>query len=506
VAFNLGIDVDDARVVAAAERDGAIRMVSLSRTARAMVPAAYVGDDGEVAVGDDAAMRGGADPDGYVADLVAWLGDGAEHRLNGWAVTGEVLFAHLLAHVVRVAAAEDEVLGRATIAYPGQWPPARVDATRAAAGQAGIVDVELVERERAVGRAPAAVRDDVARAGAVGAAALAASRRSAPAPTEAVAPVAADAVPAPDPVTGTIAATTVFGELGDLGAVAGAGGAGGGDGWDGWDLPGGPDDGGSEPPRDRLPLYIAGGVLGVLLLVLVLVLVLRGGDDGDDVATGSSTTSSSTTTSTTSTSTTTSTTSTTTTTTTVPGSTTRPTSTTIPRPIGRAGLLESGLVLDYGTSASETIVFGDLADEVLTLLQATLGAPDGDSGWRNDTACTGETRRVTWGDLEIVLSRLETDDETIDTFEQWFVDSPGTLPVGLSTLERVGIGSLVADLKAAYPALDISHPISGSPTGFFTTQPEGNDLIAGFTTDTTDPSKVTQMWAGAACARLADAD
>jgi hypothetical protein len=91
-------------------------------------------------------------------------------------------------------------------------------------------------------------------------------------------------------------------------------------------------------------------------------------------------------------------------------------------------------VLDYGTSASETIVFGDLADEVLTLLQATLGAPDGDSGWRNDAACTGETRRVTWGDLEIVLSRLETDDETIDTFEQWFVDSPGTLPVGLSTL------------------------------------------------------------------------
>jgi hypothetical protein len=74
------------------------------------------------------------------------------------------------------------------------------------------------------------------------------------------------------------------------------------------------------------------------------------------------------------------------------------------------------------------------------------------------------------------------------------------------SLERVGIGSLVADLKHAYPGLQISHPRSGDKTGFFTTESGDDNIISGFTTDTTDESKVTEMWAGNACQRLADSD
>jgi hypothetical protein len=524
LAFNLGIDLDDARVVAAVERASSVRVVVLGRGGRAIPPAAHIATDGSVRVADEARAQAQSDREGLVDDVFAWLGDGAEHRVNGWAVTGEVLVAHVLAYVVRRSAHAGEELGRATLTAPASWPAARVAALREAAGLAGLADVDVVTTTRAVERAPAAVRDDPERAGAVGAAVLAAARKAAPAAvaTQAIAAAgaaaAAGSVSAPEPVTGALDSVSVFGgafpDAEPPARALGGRGAGGAGGSGSSPPPRGP--GGSEPPgRDRLPFYIAGGVIGVLLLVLILVLVLRD-DGGDDTATSSSTSSSSTTStssSTTSTSsTTTSTTTTSTTTTTVPGSTTTSTTTTIPRELGKALLLKGGLVLDYGTASSHTLTFGDEATDTLNLLRATLGGPDTDTGWQTDDVetCSGtQTRRVTWGDLEVVFSELEDSSSEAGftrSFEQWFVDSPGTVPPGLVTFERVGVGSLVADLKFNFPDLEISHPRPGDDTGFFTTESGDDDLIAGFTTDTTDDSKVTQMWAGNACQRLADAD
>jgi hypothetical protein len=517
VAFNLGIDVDGARVAAAAERAASVRVVVLGRTGRTVPPSAYVGADGTVAVGQEAIAKGRVDRDGLIPDVTGWLGDGAEHRVNGWTVTGDVLVAHILAYVARRSADSGEELGRVTVAAPADWSATKVTALRDAAGLAGMTDVEVVPATRAVERAPASVRADPERGVAVGAAVLAAGRRPASAATAAAAASATQAmiptgpgtVPAPDPVTGALASVSVFGGgFPDSEPPATAvGAAGGGIGGAGGPL--GP--GGDEPPdRDRLPFYIAGGVLGVLLLVLIVVLAMRGGDDG--TATSSSTTSSSTSSTSTSTSTSTTTTSTTTstTTTTVPTSTTTPPTTTTARPLGRAVLLEAGIVLDFGTASSHTIVFGEDALETFDLLRSVLGGPDADTGWQTDDVelCSGsQTRRVTWGDLEIVFSELnDAADEPQRSFEQWFVDSPGTVPVGLATLDRIGIGSLVSDLKYAYPDLEISHPRPGDEIGFFTSRSGDDDLIAGFTTDTTDTSKVIQMWAGNACQRLADAD
>jgi hypothetical protein len=521
LAFNLGIDVDGTRVVAAVERGSSVRVVVLGRAGRAVAPAAHVADDGTVRVGDEARAHAPSAPEGFVEDVTAWLGDGAEHQVNGWAVTGGVLTAHLLAYIVRRSAQAGEELGRVTLAVPPAWSPEQVTALREAAALAGMVDADVAPADRAAQRAPAAVREDAERAAAVGAAVLAAARRPAPAATATQAYAApAGTVPAPEPVTGAISAVSVFGgEFPDAepparvltgGGEGGSGGAGRG----GVVPPGGPD--GPRPPgRDRLPFYIAGGVLGALLVVLVLVLLLRdSGGDGVAADASTTTTSSTTSTSTTSTSTTTSTTSTTTTTTTttVPASTTTFPPTTIPRELGKAVLLESGIVLNYGTSSSQTLAFGDEATETLDLLRGTLGGPDTDSGWQTDDIeiCSGTaTRRVTWGDLEVVFSELSDgadEGATARSFEQWFVDSPGTVPPGLVTLDRIGIGSLVADLKFAYPDLDISHPRPGDKIGLFTTQSGDDNLIAGLTSDTTDDAKVTQMWAGSACQRLADAD
>jgi hypothetical protein len=90
------------------------------------------------------------------------------------------------------------------------------------------------------------------------------------------------------------------------------------------------------------------------------------------------------------------------------------------------------------------------------------------------------------------------------TFQQWFVATPGKIPDGLVTVERIGIGSTVADLKRVYPQVRIAQPIPGDPAGLFTTKSDGADLIEGVTTNTTDRGEITQMWAGFACQRVGD--
>ena len=71
--FNLGIDVASERIVAATERSGSVRLVTLGRSTREVPPAAYVEADGTVRVGEEALGRGAVDPEGLVRDVTAWL-------------------------------------------------------------------------------------------------------------------------------------------------------------------------------------------------------------------------------------------------------------------------------------------------------------------------------------------------------------------------------------------------------------------------------------------------
>ena len=58
--------------------------------------------------------------------------------------------------------------------------------------------------------------------------------------------------------------------------------------------------------------------------------------------------------------------------------------------------------MTYGTSSSDTLVFGDNLTEVMAALQSTLGNPSKDTNWKADANCFGDqTRRVTWGNLEV---------------------------------------------------------------------------------------------------------
>ncbi len=516
MAFNLGIDLGDERVSAAFERGGTMRMVSFGATRHARLQV-HVGRDGTISAGAAAVAAGVADPAGLVGGLGARLGDPRSVIVNGYAVTGETLLAHLLAHVREQAAAQagDEPLGHVVLAHPPSWTPATRSALLAAASQAGLADAEAVSAPRALDRAPDNARHLPEQAPALGAAVLATLRarggstpavgggRSTPRPPRPAAPLA------------TSSPTSVF-DATDPGAsrpTRGAGGAGGvGGGGGGPRPPVGADDAGDA--ANRVPFVIAGAALLVLLVVLAAVLVTRDNSSEAITATGatggsaaSSTTSTASTSSTTSTPSTSSTTSTTTKSTTT---TTRAASTTTaispPTRIGSVALADNGLVLQFGSASSSTSRFGDNADSTLSRIVALIGQPSSDTGWRQAELCIGdETRRVVFGNLELVFTKNASGVlNGSRTFEQWFVDEPGKQPDGLVTLDRIGVGSTVADLRRVYgAAMKIGQPVAGDPSVLFSTS-DGATAIDGITTGTNDRSSVRQMWAGTACQRVAD--
>jgi len=511
MSFNLGIDLGDDRVSAAIERAGTMRMVSFGDTRDAPLRV-HVGRDGTITTGAAAVDAGGVDPTGLVTGLAARLGDPKSLVVNGYAVTGEGLLAHVLARVLELAEAQagGEPLGQVVIAHAPTWSPATRAALLSAASQAGLVDAEVVPATRAREQTPERAQHLPEQALALGATVLAAARARGGSSAGAGAP-RPPRPGRPAPPLATSSPTSVFDATDPAARVpaAGAGGAGGADGGTGSAVPPGSGDGGSN----RVPFLIAAGVLVVLLGVLVVLLVTRDGGSDPVAVTGATGTSTSTPSASSTSSTASTTTSTASTTTSTSSTTTRPTSTTsttttivAPPRIGPVALADNGLILQFGSATSFTLRFGDDADGTMTRLIALIGRPSSDTGWKQVELCTGdETRRAVFGDLEVVFTKNAAGAPNGSrTFQQWFVDQPGKRPDGLVTLDRVGIGTTIADLRKVYgDALKIVQPIPGDPAGLFTTSESGT-FIDGITTGTADRSWVRQMWAGSACQRVAD--
>lgn len=233
-------------------------------------------------------------------------------------------------------------------------------------------------------------------------------------------------------------------------------------------------------------------VLAIAVIVAVVALAAVGDDDDPPAAapTSSDGTTQPTTTATTST--------TLATTTTVPT-----TSRFVPRATGTVVPYETGIYVKTATSFT-AIAFGELGEIALSQLSAVLGSADHDTGWRKDDRCEGSsTRRVTWGFLEIVLTKGANGllPESL-TFQQWYIASYSVASSKMVTPEGVGVGSTVSDLKHAYPEAKVTRARSSDEAGIFLTRPEGGPFIQGFTKDTDDKSSITTMWAGLACQRI----
>jgi hypothetical protein len=186
-------------------------------------------------------------------------------------------------------------------------------------------------------------------------------------------------------------------------------------------------------------------------------------------------------------------------------STTTTTTTTrpfLPRATGTVIPYETGIYVK--SSSFSAFAFGEESELVLTELTAALGNADHDTGWRKDETCEGSsTRRVRWGELELVFTKGANGllPDTL-TFQQWHIGAYSALAAKLVTPEGVGVGSTVAELKHAYPETKVTRARSSDEAGIYLTRPEGGPFIQGFTKDTEDKSAVTSMWAGLACQRI----
>ena len=174
----------------------------------------------------------------------------------------------------------------------------------------------------------------------------------------------------------------------------------------------------------------------------------------------------------------------------------------VPKPTGNVIPYETGIYVK--TSTFTAIAFGETSEVALIQLSVALGNAEHDTGWRKDDTCEGSsTRRVSWGPLEIVLTKGANGllPDTL-TFQQWHVSGAKPQAKSMVTPEGIGVGSTVGELKRAYPEAKVTRARSSDEAGIYLTRPEGGPFIQGFTRDTEDKSPITTMWAGLACQRI----
>ena len=169
--------------------------------------------------------------------------------------------------------------------------------------------------------------------------------------------------------------------------------------------------------------------------------------------------------------------------------------------LGSVTLSGVGFTLDATTETERLWAFGDDGEAALADLVTVMGQPIGDPGWGADDRCTTpEVRRLGWGGLEVVLSRVDVGGPIL--LAQWYLTGPDSDATSLWTLERIGIGSTVADLRAAHgDQITLELPSDRDPAGWFDTEPLLGDGVRGAVGNTSDAGRVLLMWAGGGCQR-----
>ena len=201
------------------------------------------------------------------------------------------------------------------------------------------------------------------------------------------------------------------------------------------------------------------------------------------------TTTTTTTTTTTLPPTTTTTTTTTTTSTTEPG----PTTTTEPAFV-------EALVL--GAEGLGPVRFGAEPNGVIDYVVSFLGSPTDDTGWVEPdefALCPGdEVRRIEWGALRLSFGDVSTfalDRLHVYAWQYGLDGQLGEDPVGLRTAEGIGLGSTIAELREAYPEVELYEGDDELfPPGFAL-----SDTFFGFTTGLGPDDLVIEMFSGYFC-------
>ena len=444
----LAIHIGPELAHAAVDHDGRIDLVAVGDDSAGMPVVVHMAVDGSIGVGAAAPDTGGDDLAGE--DLLAQLADTGMVRFGVRTLSGELVLAHLLAQVhARCVRVLDGLPDRVVLVLTAGGPTEAVYA--AAARRALIGEVTLVDETRAwaalVAHGPRGLPPDLA--GALGALFL---QRHGEAPTGPLPIVTREDLgesekepmrPPPGPSVISVGARSVFDETTRV----------------------------AIPHRRRLSVALL-ALAGVLVVGIFALVLLVDRDQASSPPSGPA----------------------------LP--------TTLP-PLGPVTLAENGLLLRATTQNQTLIGFGTDATTALEALAGVLGGLTADTGWGVDEICTsGVVRRVQLGDLEVVFTDAEELDGVVGTgatFTQWFVWGADASRSALWTLNRIGIGSTVADLTETYPdefTLDQALPDSNDPAGYLRIDPfRLGALIEGMTSNTTAGGRVLQLWSGDGCQR-----
>ena len=464
----LAIHIGPELAHAAVDHDGRIDLVAVGDDSAGMPVVVHMAVDGSIRVGAAALEAGGDNLAGE--DLLVQLADTGMVRFGVRTMPGELVLAHLLAQVhARCVRVLDGLPDQVVLVLTAGGPEEAVYA--AAARRALIGEVTLVDEPRAwaalAAHGPRGLPPDLA--GALGSLFL---QRHGEAPTGPLPIVTREDLgesekepmrPPPGPSVISVGARSVFDETTRV----------------------------ATPHRRRLPVVLLAlaGALAIGIFALVL-LVDRGQapspPPGPALPTALPPT-------------------------TLPPTTLPPeeTPTTLPL-LGPVTLVENGLLLRATTQDQTLIGFGTDATAALDALAGVLGGLTADTGWVPDEICTsGVVRRTQFGHLEVVLTDAEGLDGVVGTdatFTQWFVWGADASRSALWTLNRIGIGSTVADVTEIYPdeyTLDQALPDSNDPAGYLRIDPfRLGALIEGMTSNTTAGGRVLQLWSGDSCQRV----
>lgn len=125
---------------------------------------------------------------------------------------------------------------------------------------------------------------------------------------------------------------------------------------------------------------------------------------------------------------------------------------TAPEPIG------GGFVL--GADGLGAVRFGADPEQTITFVNSVLGPPTLDTGWLDPFEigpCGGDRiRQVSWNQLQLEFGDVSDIVQGRDHFYAFFYGIEGSStpqPAGLQTAEKIGAGSTVTELLAAYPGI-----------------------------------------------------
>lgn len=144
-SFPLGVDIGTTYTAAALWRDGRVHTAPLGNRANAIPSVLFVRENGDMLVGEPAALRGVAEPERQAREFKRRMGDDVPILVAGQGFSALELTARVLRWVVdRVTEAQGGPPSHVVLTHPALWGPFRQGQLTAAALGAGLRDVGLL--------------------------------------------------------------------------------------------------------------------------------------------------------------------------------------------------------------------------------------------------------------------------------------------------------------------------------------------------------------------------